>query len=190
MNSSMGRLVSVNVGRPRAIGSGERTIRTAIFKAPVTGPVTVRTLNIDGDRQADLRVHGGPQKAVYLYPHEHYAFWRSELPDANLDLAAFGENLTTEGVMESDVSPGDLLEMGTTQFRVTIPRMPCFKLAAKFERADMVKRFWQSGRCGFYLAVVREGQIAAGDEIHLTRAGEASATIAGVFAARARRAED
>jgi MOSC domain-containing protein YiiM len=161
-------------------------VTTAIFKSPVPGPVAVKTLNIDGDRQADLSVHGGARKAVYVYPHEHYAFWRSELPHADLGYGAFGENLTTDGLLEAGVSPGDVVEIGTAAFEITIPRMPCYKLGLRFDRLDMVKRFWRSRRCGFYLSVRREGTIAAGDAIRLTRMPGDRPTIAGVFAARGR----
>lgn len=178
------RLVSINVGVPRARERRGDPVMTAIFKNPIPGPVTVRTLNIDGDRQADLTVHGGAGKAVYVYPHEHYAFWRRELPLADLGFGAFGENLTTEGLLETGVSPGDTLEIGTAAFRVTIPRMPCFKLGIRFDRADMVKRFWQSGRCGFYLSVEQEGEITTGDRIDLTRNSETPQTIAEIFAGR------
>jgi MOSC domain-containing protein YiiM len=178
------RILSINVGLPRAVEWRGEIVTTSIFKSPVPGPVAVRTMNLDGDRQADLTVHGGARKAVYVYPHEHYAFWRGELPHADLGFGAFGENLTTQGVLESDVSSGDMLEIGTAVFHVTIPRMPCYKLGIRFDRADMVKRFWRSRRCGFYLSVAREGSITAGDEIRLTRAHGPDATIADVFAAR------
>jgi MOSC domain-containing protein YiiM len=180
------RIVSVNVGLPREIEWRGEPVLTSIFKNPVPGRVAVRTLNIDGDRQSDLTVHGGPRKAVYVYPHEHYAYWRAELPQADLGWGAFGENLTTEGVLENGVSAGDMIEIGTAMFRVTIPRMPCYKLAIRFDRLDMIKRFWRSGRCGFYLAVAREGEIGAGDRLRLTRDGEAAPSIADVFAARGR----
>lgn len=178
------KVLSINVGLPRALEWHGETVTTSIFKSPVPGLVSVRATNIDGDRQADLTVHGGARKAVYVYPHEHYAWWRGELPHADLGFGAFGENLTTEGVLETGVSPGDMLEVGTAVFRVTIPRMPCYKLGIRFDRADMVKRFWRSRRCGFYLSVVREGAIAAGDEIRLTRAQEDGATIADLFTSR------
>jgi MOSC domain-containing protein YiiM len=176
-------VLSINVGLPRAIEWHGEYVTTSIFKSPVPGPVAVRTMNLDGDRQADLSVHGGARKAVYVYPHEHYAFWREELPHADLGFGAFGENLTIQGILESDVSAGDILEIGTALFHVTIPRMPCYKLGIRFDRADMVKRFWRSRRCGFYLSVAREGEITAGDEIQLTRA-HGGPTIAEVFAAR------
>jgi MOSC domain-containing protein YiiM len=178
------RLVSINVGVPRPRDQRGGPVMTAIFKSPIPGPVTVRTMNIDGDRQADLTVHGGARKAVYLYPHEHYSFWRRELPLADLGHGAFGENLTTEGLLETGVSPGDTLEIGTAVLRVTQPRMPCFKLGIRFDRADMVKRFWQSGRCGFYLSVVQEGEITAGDPITLKRNNETAQSIAEIFAER------
>jgi len=177
------KVLSVNVGLPRAIEWRGEYVTTGIFKSPVPGPVAVRTMNLDGDRQADLTVHGGARKAVYAYPHEHYAYWREELPHADLGFGAFGENLTIQGILESDVSSGDTLEIGSALFQVTIPRMPCYKLGIRFDRADMVKRFWRSRRCGFYLSVAREGVITAGDEILLTHAHGAP-TIAEVFAAR------
>ena len=179
-------LVSLNVGMPRQLVWHGESVTTGIFKHPISGPATVRRLNIDGDRQADLTVHGGARKAVYVYPSEHYAFWRDELPDADLAWGAFGENLTTGGILEDGVSPGDALDIGTAAFRVTIPRMPCYKLQVRFGRLDMVKRFWRSGRCGFYLSVVREGEIAAGDAIRLARTAGTTPTIAEVFAARGR----
>ena len=178
------RLLSINVGMPREIEwAGERVL-TSIFKNPIPGPVAVRTLNIDGDRQSDLTVHGGARKAVYVYPHEHYAFWRTQLPHADLGFGAFGENLTISGLLESDVSGGDVLKIGTAAFSVTVPRMPCYKLGIRFARADMVKRFWRSGRCGFYLAVTGEGEIAPGDDLRLTRTSGERPTIAETFAQR------
>ena len=178
------KVLSINVGLPREIEVRGEVVTTSIFKSPVPGPVAVRAVNIDGDRQSDLTVHGGVRKAVYVYPHEHYAWWRGELPHADLGFGAFGENLTTEGVLETGVSPDDRLEIGTAVFRVTVPRLPCYKLGIRFDRADMVKRFWRSGRCGFYLSVAQEGEIAPGDEIRLTRGQPEGATIADLFAAR------
>ena len=116
-------------------------------------------------QQSDLRVHGGEFKAVYLYPSEHYAFWRAELPDMELPPGMFGENLTTEGVFEHEVHIGDRFRVGSATLQVTQPRMPCFKLALKFGRSDMVKRFWLSGRSGLYFSIVEEGELAAGDQI-------------------------
>ena len=139
------RLLSVQVGRPRDVEWRGEVVSTGIIKEPVEGPVTVRHLNLEGDQQADLSVHGGPDKAVYAYPSEHYAAWRKELPDSEFPWGAFGENLTTEGFQEGDVRIGDKLRIGTTEFIVTQPRMPCYKLAAKFQRADMLKRLLRSG---------------------------------------------
>lgn len=178
------KVLSINVGLPREIEWRGEVVTTAIFKRPVPGPVAVRAMNLDGDRQADLTVHGGAYKAIYVYPHEHYGWWRGELPHADLGFGAFGENLTTEGVLETGVSPGDTLEIGTAVFQVTIPRMPCYKLGIRFDRADMVKRFWRSRRCGFYLSVAREGEIAVGDKIRLMRAQGEGATIADLLTAR------
>ena len=178
------KLMSINVGLPRQVEWHGETVTTAIFKLPVAGVVTVKTLNLEGDCQGDLTVHGGERKAVYAYPIEHYEYWRAELPDKKLTHGAFGENLTTSGLFETEIGPGDLLEIGTALFSVTIPRMPCYKLGLRFERLDMVKRFHRSGRSGLYLAVLREGTIEAGDAIELIASGEDSMTIAEAAAAR------
>lgn len=174
------RVISVNVGLPRNITTPGETfpVQTAIWKSPVEGPVALREHNLAGDRQADLRVHGGPNKAVYAYPSEHYEFWRGELPDAELGWAAFGENLTTAGLLETDVCVGDELSIGTAVLRVTQPRLPCFKLGVRFGRLDMVKRFLRSRRTGFYFQVAREGSLEAGDPITRTPAAYPSITIA------------
>ncbi|MBW8877965.1 MAG: MOSC domain-containing protein [Acidobacteria bacterium] len=157
------KLVSVNVGLPRPVEWRGRRIMTGIFKEPVAGRVAVRRLNLAGDGQADLSVHGGVHKAVYAYPSEHYPFWRRELELTDLPWGAFGENLTTEGWWEDEVHVGDRFRAGTAEFVVAQPRTPCFKLALKFDRDDVVDRFLESGRPGFYLAVVKEGELGAGD---------------------------
>jgi MOSC domain-containing protein YiiM len=164
------RVLSVNVGLPREVEWRSEAVETAIFKAPVSGPVAVTRLNLAGDRQADLSVHGGADKAVYAYPGEHYAYWREELPGVALPWGAFGENLTIEGLAETELRVGDMLRIGTAEFVITQPRLPCFKLNARFQRPDMVKRFLRSGRTGFYLAVLKEGQLSAGDSIELVPA--------------------
>jgi MOSC domain-containing protein YiiM len=174
------KLLSINVGLPREIDWRGETIRTSIFKAPVSGTVRVRTLNLDGDRQSDLHVHGGRDKAVYAYPSEHYAYWRTALPVTDLVWGAFGENFTTEGLLEGDLRIGDRLRAGSAEFIVTQPRMPCFKLGIRFGRADMVKRFQRSGRTGFYLAVLREGDVVAGDAFELTARDPHEITVADI----------
>lgn len=138
---------------------------TSIFKSPVDGRIALRTLNLDGDRQSDLSVHGGPHKAVYCYPMEHYPYWKAELPGFPLPMGAFGENFTTEGMREDTVHLGDRFSVGTAEVVVTQPRMPCYKLGIRFGKDDMVKRFLKSGRSGIYLAVSREGEVGAGDEL-------------------------
>jgi len=142
-------------------------VTTGIFKEPVEGRIKVGTLNLDGDRQADLSVHGGPSKAVYAYPAEHYDFWRDEFPGAPLPWGMFGENFTVEGLREDRVNIGDRFRIGSAELMVTEPRLPCYKLAAKFGRDDIIKRFLNSGRTGFYFAVLREGEVGAGDDIEL-----------------------
>ena len=170
----------MNAGAPREVEWRGKRVSTAIFKAPVPGRVEVRRLNIAGDRQADLSVHGGADKAVYAYPSEHYAFWRNEIPDLEFPWGAFGENLTTEGLREEDVRIGDRFRAGRAEFVVTQPRIPCFKLAIRFSRADMVKRFMQSGRTGFYLAVLGEGDIGAGDSLELLAADDGAVSVADI----------
>jgi len=172
------KLLSIQVGRPRDLVWRGQEVRTSIFKTPVTGPVRVGALNLDGDEQSDLTVHGGRRKAVYVYPSEHYEFWRTELDDPDLEWGAFGENLTTEGLLEDRVAIGDRLLIGSAEFVVTQPRRPCYKLGVKFDRLDIVRRFHRSGRSGLYLAVLREGTIEAGDAIELIASGEESITIA------------
>ena len=161
------KIISLNVGLPRLVLRNEEPVSTGIFKEPVEGRVRLKTLNLDGDRQADLSVHGGPQKAVYLYPSEHYEFWKQELPDMNLPWGMFGENLTTTGLFETEVHIGDKFRIGTAELMVTQPRMPCYKLGIRFGRADIIRRFLASERTGFYFLVLKEGEVGTGDEVEL-----------------------
>ncbi len=163
------KLVSVNTGLPREVEWHGRVVTTAIYKAPVAGRVALRKLNLDGDRQADLTVHGGEHKAVYCYSLAHYGYWTRELPGRELPMGMFGENFTIDagkdGLPEDSVHLGDRFSVGTAEVAVTQPRLPCYKLGVRFQSDDMVKRFLASGRTGFYVAVVREGEVGAGDEI-------------------------
>jgi MOSC domain-containing protein YiiM len=159
------KLVSVNTGLPREVTWHGRSVSTAIYKQPVQGRVAMRKLNLDGDRQADLSVHGGEYKAVYCYPLAHYNYWKGELPGRDLPMAIFGENFTTDGLLESSVHLGDQFAIGSAQLVVTQPRLPCYKLGIRFQSDDMVRRFLASGRTGFYFAVMREGDVGTGDEI-------------------------
>lgn len=174
------KIVSVNVGLPRPVSWRGRRIMTGIYKDPVEGRVRVRRTNLDGDRQADLSVHGGPEKAVYAYPSEHYPFWRRELELEDLPWGSFGENLTAEGWWEDEVHVGDLFRAGTAEFVVTQPRMPCFKLAMKFDRDDIVESFLESGRPGFYLAVTEEGELGAGDAMERIHEDENGVSVVDV----------
>ena len=182
------KLLSVNAGLPREVEWRGKVVLTSIFKMPVPGRVRVTRLNVQGDQQSDLSVHGGADKAIYAYPSEHYAFWRNELPAIDFPWGAFGENLTTEGLLEDRVHIGDRFRAGSAEFIVTQPRMPCFKLGIRFDRPDMVKRFLRSGRTGFYLAVLREGDIGVGDAFDLIAAHDSQITVAdvvGLYAADA-----
>ncbi len=161
------RVVSVNVGLPREVDWQGMKVQTGIFKEPVEGPVLVAPLNLAGDRQADLTVHGGLNKAVYGYPAEHYEYWRKELPEVAFSWGRFGENLTTEGLLENTLCVGDRLRVGSALLMVTQPRMPCYKLALRFGRDDMIQRFLASGRSGFYFSVIEPGELRAGSEIEI-----------------------
>jgi len=174
------KLLCISVGLPREVEWRGKSVRTSIFKAPVSSRVRVGQLNLEGDQQSDLSVHGGMEKAVYAYPSEHYAFWRTELPGIDLPWGVFGENFTTEGLREKAVHIGDRLRAGSAEFVVTQPRMPCFKLGIRFGRPDMVKRFQRSGRTGFYLAVLREGEVGAGDSLEYIARDEHGVTVADV----------
>ncbi|MEP6913189.1 MAG: MOSC domain-containing protein, partial [bacterium] len=184
------RIVSVNVGRPRLVVWNEQPVSTGIYKLPVEGRVMLRRLNFDGDRQADLTVHGGPTKAAYASPAEHYNYWRQELPGMELPWGMFGENLTTEGLNESTVNIGDRFRVGSAEVMVTEPRMPCYKLGIKFGRSDILRRFLASWRSGFYLSVLREGEVEAGDEIELTARDENNLTVADITRLYARDKDD
>ena len=159
------RVLSVNVGMPRQVVWRGKAVTTGIYKQPVEGPVPIRTLNVDGDRQADLRVHGGWDKAVYAYPSEFYELWSRERPELQFGPGTFGDNLTTEGLLDGDVSIGDRFRVGTAEVVVTQPRIPCFKLGIRMGRDEFVTEFLERGLLGFYLAVAREGEVAAGDPI-------------------------
>jgi MOSC domain-containing protein YiiM len=174
------KLISLNVSLPRIVEYNGELVATGIFKQPVQGPVMLRTLNLDGDRQADLTVHGGVSKAVYAYPSEHYEFWKAELPEMDLPYGMFGENFTTEGMFEDAVNVGDRFSVGDAELMVTEPRMPCYKLGIKFGRTDIIKRFLQSRRTGFYFAVIKEGEVKAGDEIELISRDPHNITIADI----------
>jgi MOSC domain-containing protein YiiM len=174
------KLESVNVGLPTDVTYKGKEVTTGIFKEPVRGRVRVRTLNLEGDRQADLTVHGGAEKAVYAYPSEHYEYWRAELPLMDIPFSMFGENLTTEGLFEDRLNIGDQFRIGSAKMMITQPRMPCYKLAVKFQRDDIIKRFLKSGRTGFYFSVIEEGEVGAGDGIELLHRDQNDVTVADI----------
>ncbi|MDZ7953528.1 MAG: MOSC domain-containing protein [Nostoc sp. DedQUE12b] len=174
------KLISVNVGLPREVTWKGKTVSTGIFKEPVSDRVTVRSLNLDGDGQADLTVHGGADKAVYLYPFEHYEYWRGELPDTELPLGIFGENFTTTGLKEEEVNIGDRFQIGNVRLMVTQPRLPCYKLGIRFGRPDIVKQFLASRRTGFYFRVLQEGEVGAGDTLELVSRDNNNITVADI----------
>lgn len=173
------KLLSINVAQPTIVATNGRRVKTSIFKKPVAGPVVVRTLNLDGDRQSDLRVHGGPHKAVYAYSQENIKYWRHYLKRDDLGPGSFGENLTVEGLTDDAIAIGDELEIGTARFVVSQPRVPCFKLGIALGMPEFPKVFHWAGRNGFYLRVLKEGMIQAGDDICIaTPAREPRVTIA------------
>jgi MOSC domain-containing protein YiiM len=159
------KLISVSVGLPQEVTWHGKVVTTGIFKQPVDARVALRKLNLDGDRQADLSVHGGEDKAVYCYPLEHYDYWKRELPDHPLPPGSFGENFTTQGLLEEQVHIGDRFSVASAEVVVTQPRLPCYKLGIKFQSDEMVKRFLVAARTGFYVRLTREGEVGAGDEI-------------------------
>ena len=165
MSGPAGRVVSVNLGQRRFVPWRGQMVATGIFKEPVAGRIVVRDDHVEGDTVADRRVHGGWSKAVYAYPAEHYAAWRAEEKARDWPFGFFGENLTIEGLLEDDVAVGDQLRVGSAALEVTEPRLPCMKLGLKYGDQRFVKRFLQSGRTGFYLAIVGPGDIGAGDAI-------------------------
>jgi MOSC domain-containing protein YiiM len=171
------QILSIQVGRPQLVLRNGEPVSTGIFKQPVSGRVKLRTLNLDGDRQADLSVHGGPAKAVYVYPAQHYDFWGRELPDMELPFGMFGENFTATGFDEKEVNIGDKFQIGSATVMVTQPRMPCYKLGIRFGRTDIIKRLLVSERTGFYLSVLVEGEVGSGDEFVRIERNEPSITV-------------
>ena len=183
-------IVSIQVGQPREVASEDGAVRTAIFKQPVVGRVQLRQHNLDGDKQGDPRVHGGPDKAVYVYPVEHYDYWRARLPGTNLPPGAFGENLTISGLREDEVHVGDRFRIGEAEVRVTEPRIPCVKLGIRLSRPDIIKPFLASRRTGWYLGVTREGEIGAGDAIERLSTNPEAITIKEIVALYASKRPD
>ena len=171
------KLISLNIGLPRQVNFKGEVVNTGIFKEPIQRRVKLRKLNLDGDKQADLTVHGGIDKAVYSYAKEHYEFWRQDLQDMSLPWGMFGENFTTEGLFEESVNIGDTLQIGTARVIATQPRMPCYKLGVKFGRMDIIKRFLASGLTGIYFKVLQEGEVGAGDEIKLINRDQNNVTV-------------
>jgi len=159
------KVISLNVGLPRTVNFHGQAVTTGICKEPVKGRIKLRKLNLDGDKQADLTVHGGLDKALYAYPAEHYDYWKERLPKMKLLWGMFGENLTTEGLLEDQVNIGDVFRIGSSEVVVTQPRMPCYKLGVKFGRMDIIRQFMDSKLTGIYFRVLKEGEIGAGDAI-------------------------
>ena len=171
------RLLSLNVGLPRQVRFQDELVTTGIFKEPVRGRIRLRKLNLDGDKQADLTVHGGVDKAVYAYAGEHYSYWKKELHGMSLPWGMFGENFTTQGMFEEMVNIGDQFQVGTAKVVATQPRMPCYKLGVKFGRMDIIKKFLASGLTGVYFKVMKEGDLEQGDEIKLVKKDKNNVTI-------------
>jgi MOSC domain-containing protein YiiM len=171
------KVLSVNVGLPRNVLFNGQIITTAIFKDPVNGPIILRKLNLDGDKQADLTVHGGIDKAVYSYPEEHYDYWRKQFPNMDLVWGMFGENITTKGLLEDAVNVGDQFQIGSAKLVATQPRMPCYKLGVRFRCMDVIRKFMTSGRPGIYFKVLTEGEIKTGDKIKFIKRDKNNVTV-------------
>jgi len=179
------KVVSLNCGLPREVRWRGQSVTTSIYKEPLHVRVALRTLNLDDDRQSDLTVHGGKYKAVYCYPIEYYGYWQAELPGNLFPSGCFGENfsvggLVREGLAEDSIHVGDRFSVGSAEVVVTQPRLPCYKLGIRFGSDDMVKRFLESRRTGFYLAVTREGDVGAGDDLILLSHDPESVSISGI----------
>jgi MOSC domain-containing protein YiiM len=184
------KLISVNVGLPREVTWKGKTVTTGIFKEPVSDRVMVRSLNLEGDGQADLTVHGGIDKAIYVYPFEHYDYWQNELPNTELPLGIFGENFTTTGLKEEELNIGDRFCIGDVTLMVTQPRLPCYKLGIRFGRPDIVKRFLASRRTGFYFQVLQEGEVGAGDTLELVSRDDNNITVVDITRLYVREQDD
>ena len=178
-----GRIVSLQVGQPRLVEHDGGQVSTAIFKHAVSGPVQLAELGLAGDGQADGVHHGGEAQAVYAYPREHYTYWAGRLPTRIHEAGLFGENLTTEGLLESSVHPGDIFQMGGARLEVTTPRSPCFKLGIRTGDSGIIAPFLASGRLGFYLRVIAAGPLAAGDPIERVTLAPHGLTMADFIAA-------
>lgn len=171
------KLISVNVGLPIKVNFGREVVTTGIFKNPIQHRVKLNKLNLEGDKQADLTVHGGIDKAVYAYPSEHYRFWKEKIRDFKFSWGTFGENLTTEGLFEDKVRIGDHFKIGSAKVMATQPRMPCYKLGVRFGRMDVIKKFLESGKSGIYFKVIKEGEIGINDTIKLIKKDHNNVTI-------------
>jgi MOSC domain-containing protein YiiM len=173
----MAKILSLNVGSPRTVNFRGQKVTTGIFKEPIKGRINLRRLNLDGDKQADLTVHGGVDKAVYSYPAEHYDYWKKHLSRIELPWGMFGENFTTEGLLEDQVNIGNEYQIGSATLAVTQPRMPCYKLGIKFGRMDIIKQFMNSKKTGFYFKVLKEGDVEVGDTIDLIKNDKNNVTV-------------
>ncbi len=171
------KVLSVNVGLPRKVLFNGQTITTAIFKDPVKGPIMLRKINLDGDKQADLTVHGGVDKAVYSYPAEHYDYWRKQYPNIDIIWGMFGENFTTQGLMEDTVNIGDQVQIGSAKLVATQPRMPCYKLGVRFGIMEIIRRFLSSGRPGIYFKVLKQGEVKTDDKIEIIEKDKNNVTV-------------
>jgi MOSC domain-containing protein YiiM len=170
------KVLSTNIGQPKEVLWQGVKVKTGIYKEPVEA-ISIRKFFVEGDNVSDLRVHGGESKAVYGYPSEHYEFWGNEYPALTMNWGMFGENITTEGLLEKEILIGSVYRIGTALLRITEPRMPCFKLAAKFGSVDVIRRFMKSRKPGFYFAVLEEGIVKSGDAISMEREGEPGYTL-------------
>lgn len=175
------KVVSLNVGKVKEVTYDGKTIRTGIYKKPIQEPLEAKGINIEGDDQGNRKTHGGIDRAIYSYPMEHYSYWKKQYPTKELPFGMFGENLTTEGLLEKDVKVGDIFKIGTTKIMALQPRMPCYRLGYKFDDEKIIDKFLETDYCGIFYRIIKEGKLQVGDEINLIKSDPDSMTIVEIF---------
>ena len=175
------KIISTNIGLPQTITWKEKTVQTGIFKKPVNKPIFLSKLGVDEDAVMNKKVHGGIDKSCYLYPTDHYAFWKQKYPDLDWNWGIFGENLSVAGLAENKMHIGDVLEIGESIVKITQPRIPCYKLGVRFGHQEIIKQFLEASRSGIYVKVLKEGFVQAGDQVYLLERQSNNLTVSQIF---------